>query len=274
MALDVPVFMTIAFLFPVRSLGARLLRVMVPLWVWSAVTGVVCFAFGERYGVADWIGQLTLGHVFCKPLYFLSLLAVFTLLLHPLRKRANRVVLPVLAGVSVFCWLWQFAGLNFRFFGEGDPVHAVWCGRFFELLPCACLGLAVARLRIAGWKVAVGALALAVFARLAGLRLAVGCQFGYGGMVLPLLGVAVVLVCRSLGERPGVARLAAARPLFDLSSVIYYSHTAVGFLLAQVLHGEAGGLRASIVFFLSGLVAMGLRQWRLRKTSRTVVSGI
>lgn len=258
MVLDVPVFVTVAFLFSSAGLLKRLWRILHPFWLWGVTAGVVHLLMGDSPSARDWFWQLTLGHVFCKPLYFLSLLAFYTVLFHPLRKVRDAVAIPLFLSVAAFSWVWQYMGFNWRMFGGVDPTWGYWCGRFFELLPCVCLGLVVQRGRIP--PVVFGSASLVVVAawKMWGCRIPTGEHFGYAGVLPPMLSVCAVLLARWIGETALGGRLARVRSVFDLSPRIYYVHAIVGYLLVALVGWQMGVVRALTVFAVSAVLALGI----------------
>ena len=167
----VPVFFILAFYFDAQKratlIGAdwkRLRRILFPFWFWGlffAPAYLIGFVMHNPDGASllealrRIVLQLTLGHVYNAPLWFLFALAFLTLGW----RLANRIQRPkfvlqvLLATVFMASVFFQYSGANAHLFGQFEWFVRFPLGRLAECIPFAVVGIVlvesglVARLR-------------------------------------------------------------------------------------------------------------------------------
>jgi len=228
LGMAVPLFMFFAFYYfnPQYGLWPRVRRILYPFWGWGAAYAAYAFVWGFR-SLPGFLNQMTLGHFFCRPLYFLSLVILFTLVIGCFVRTGWR--LPYWATVAIaVSLLVQYTGLNMRMFGTlSDDVRYPLL-RIFELFPYAVLGFAAQTLvglpAFKLWMMVSGGvlLALGVVASVCGLPVPSGG--GYGGVFLLFCSCGLALI--AIGAETKAGRF--WRTLFETSPCIYYLHMIVG----------------------------------------------
>jgi peptidoglycan/LPS O-acetylase OafA/YrhL len=122
----------------VSSIIKRVKRFFVPFLFWSVLGFIVT---PNAFNVRNIFVQLFTGGVINVPLYYLLIMAIFTVLFWiltfiPIKKRLMTMV--VLAFISVYL---QYSGINYGFFSKVDPAVMYCYGRIVELLPMAVTGI-------------------------------------------------------------------------------------------------------------------------------------
>ena len=143
-ALPVPVFIfcSIYIAYPalkkngLNKLLDRLWRLLLPFWCWGIVYFILYSLHMKCIVPSKLIWQLTFGHSVCKPLFFLPLLGMITIVAYAL-SRFRRGFMLWSIFLIVFSLCMQHTGLNYRIFCDYPDEMRWTCGRFLEVLPVA-----------------------------------------------------------------------------------------------------------------------------------------
>ncbi|MBQ8124872.1 MAG: acyltransferase family protein [Kiritimatiellae bacterium] len=127
-----------------RELFIRLRRLYVPFAVWGVSYWLMFCLFNRSFDIVVLIKQLAIGAPACPVLYFLFLLACYSIMLFYVGHMRRRFwALPL---VLVICLALQYSGLNATVFNRYSFDFRMVLGRFVELLPPCFGGVAATRL--------------------------------------------------------------------------------------------------------------------------------
>ena len=198
--LSVPIFMFVSAFLCGRlftdgiwcELIARLKRLYVPFVIWGLIYYVLYCLANRNFDVSVLARQLLVGAPACPVLYFLFLLACYSMILFcvgHIRRRFWALTL-----ILIVCLVLQYSGLNSAVFNLLHFDFRMVLGRFVELLPAAVLGYAFylvgkgVEAKLA--SLIFAATAIAVYGMSLGGVFPAGCEgFLYQGLPL-LLGAA------------------------------------------------------------------------------------
>lgn len=187
-AMAVPIFMALSIfrggaLFEngdVSALRERIVRLYKPFFFWGLVYFAAYSIVNHELNMHIWGLQMLLGAPVCPALYFIFLLAIFTVLLFQLCR--SRWKVPMGIALALSCFALRYNGWNYAVFKNCPFDVRMVLGRFVELLPSALAGMFLYELRshrgVLLW-LSVGGLSLYP------LNYLVGCHgFGYQGVGL------------------------------------------------------------------------------------------
>ena len=246
-----------------RELFIRLRRLYVPFAVWGVSYWLMFCLFNRRFDIVVLIKQLAIGAPACPVLYFLFLLACYSIMLFYVGHMRRRFwTLPL---VLVICLTLQYSGLNATVFNRCSFDLRMVLGRFVELLPSAVLGYAfyfIGKTRVTrGVSFVVAVVPIAVYSMSVGGVFAMVCDgFQYQGAPL-LLGAAGV----SVAFVSGLSSVKGAGFIHDIAQLtpgVYYVHLLVGKLVESAIGRHRGWLEAVIVFVVSALCAFVMKRIR------------
>ena len=236
--LAVPVFMFCSFYLLSQhkqfSLYNRLKRIAIPFWFWG---GVYCFLrciIEQKIDIIRIIYQLTLGSTYCSPLYFMMLMALFTVLIVAIKKTYILVIIAIISAIS------QYTGLNYNIFKSYPFPIAYSIGRFAELIPLAILGFIYGTYRNSlklKEHILIALLCFIISFLLTILHLGIVKHgFGYSGFALLCGACFISIVCIYVGNYSYLIPdkwICYQKILYNTSSTIYYIHIGVGILISN-----------------------------------------
>jgi peptidoglycan/LPS O-acetylase OafA/YrhL len=145
---SVPLFLVLSFYFMSKyfikekvnylRFLPRIKRVLVPLLFWSIIGFIV---HPELIDIKNILLQLATGEVVNVPLYYLSLLIVFTIIFWLLAYVNFRMRLLIYFGIIAFAFYLQYSFINYNFFNPTVMAIKNSYGRFAELIPYAVVGI-------------------------------------------------------------------------------------------------------------------------------------
>lgn len=247
-----------------RELFIRLRRLYVPFVVWGVLYWLMFCLFNRSFDIVVLIKQLTLGTPACPVLYFLFLLACYSLILFfvgHMRQRSGALLL-----ILILCLMFQYSGLNAAVFHRFEFDFRMVLGRFVELLPAAILGYGFYLIG-KGVKAKIvssifSLIAIAVYGMSLGGVFVLECEgFLYQGAPL-LLGAAGVSVA-------GITCMATVELgreqihcIAQLTPGIYYIHLFIGKSLEMAIGRQRGWIEAMTVFVMSAFCVFAMRETR------------
>ena len=271
----VPLFMFLAVFLSsktiwkgdVLDLRKRVRRILVPYVLWSGVCWLVFGVIKGKLSLSRLAWQIIFGHCVCKPLYFMWILAVTTMLLFYIYKCRTRYW--ILGFLCLGSFILQYLGLHVHMLDACPSEAKYTLGRFIELFPIAVTGLAFA---VAYERGSVGfyvcmmlLIGLVLTAGVKGLGLHVFPPgFGYGGFLMTLIPASICIVAISAG-RESPTWLSWTAILGKLSVGVYLSHIFVGEVILSVSSLQKGFLLSAMVFGGSCILTLGLIHTKLSK---------
>lgn len=274
-SVSVPLFMFIAAYLCGRlfsegtrqELLLRLKRLYLPFIAWGAIYFAILMVYKHTFDWRILLMQLLLGTPACPVLYFIALLASFSMILFLVGHGHYRQVF--LSVIIFLCLALQYSGLNAMLLGRMPFDVRMVIGRFVELLPAAVLGYGyyLQESRMHNKYVIVLFVALAVFYFYClAMNLPLGCRgFSYQGVPILLGTMGIGGVMLSLNFKGGTF----VHQMATLTAGIYYTHLLVGKLLEMKIGNRRGWLEAIVVFcFAACLVAVMKRIRWLRELVR------
>ena len=154
LSMAVPIFMFLACylseskLKDTNYLSKRILRVLSPFWFWGCATW---FVFGVLDGCVfephKLLTQLLVGIPICRPLYFIPLLVLSTLIIFGLDKLKPEQFGVIVTGLIFASFALQYTGVNYCICSKVGEEYAPVVGRFTELLPFALAGFMYSRFK-------------------------------------------------------------------------------------------------------------------------------
>jgi peptidoglycan/LPS O-acetylase OafA/YrhL len=141
----VPIFIVLSFFYRSnKPLSERLKRLILPLVAWSIIGFII---HTKLISVQNIFLQLITGHVVNTPLYYLVLLAWFTIINWLLDFLPNRFKIVVFSIIICISFYLEYSLKNYLFFSPMITVIEKSYGRFVELIKYVPIGLAFAFLR-------------------------------------------------------------------------------------------------------------------------------
>ena len=267
-AVAVPVFMFISTylcgrLFSEGSwqeLLLRLRRLYVPFIAWGMIYFAVLMVYEHAFNWRILLTQLLLGTPACPVLYFIALLASFSIILYLSGHCHCRQTLMV--AIFCLCITLQYSGLNAMLFDGMQFDVKMVLGRFLELLPAAILGYGyyLHEYRMHNKYIVMLFVGLAIFYfYCVAVNLPFGCSgFSYQGVpiLLGTLGIGGVML--SINYKVG----AFVHQMATLTAGIYYTHLLVGKLLEMKIGKQRGWLESIAVFCLAACVVAVMKRIR------------
>lgn len=259
----VPVFFILSFYFTDRAsqsapdfnrhMRRRLSRILSPLWFWGSVLApfyaatVLLSQTGPRRLPAVLLGiveQLTVGHAYDPPLWFLFVLAVLTtsygLGFKQTRPSKDRSAILLVLLFAAY-WL-QYSGVNYSLWRRLPFAFKFPIGRIAESIPFAVGGILLNRSKLLARPLDTRktALCLAVSLVLAWpfpvLPWHQGQDFGYAGFFRLRAGIGLVLLFASSPMRYLPRQcLHGIEWLSSFSLGVFCIHVPVGFLVERIL---------------------------------------
>lgn len=259
----VPVFFILSFFFTDRAFRSasvfnrlfwrRLSRILSPLWFWGIVFApfyavtVLFSQTGSNHLSAALLGiveQLTVGHAYDTPLWFLFVLAILTALYGlSLRKKCSskRQVMILLVLLCAAYWS-QYSGLNHSLWKRLPFAFKFPIGRIAECIPFAVAGILINRAKLltrpldSSWN----ALRLIVSFILSWpfpiLPWNNGQDFGYAGVFRLRTGIGLFLLFANLPMHYLPRQyLRGIETLSSFSLGVFCVHVPVGFLVEKTL---------------------------------------
>ncbi|MCL4360724.1 acyltransferase family protein [Patescibacteria group bacterium] len=252
----VPVFIILSFYFRRKKpLAVRLQRLIIPFLFWSAVG----FLISPRLvSVRNGILQLTTGQIVDTPLYYLLILASFTLIAKFMDMLPRLLTVLLYAGIVLGAFTLEYSGLNARVFSPKLPAVARTYGRFAELIVFVPAGLAFSWL--AGrslsrlWLMLVP-LAFLILSALAAIILPGTSGFHFGGLPVAfgasaIFSVFLFLSDMKLPNRVSAAFLFLGKYTFGVYLTHYLIILSVVTLIPQAIPFISGHYAVSLLLFL------------------------
>lgn len=141
----VPIFLVLSFYLtakyylnepiPLRSLVDRIKRLLVPLIFWSCVGFLVQ---PYLFSLSAVFTQLLTGQVVNKPLYYLDLLILFTVICYLFTRISFSLRVVLYLCIAVIAFLLQYSLISYNL---AKPHDWLTFGRIVELVPYVVLGL-------------------------------------------------------------------------------------------------------------------------------------
>lgn len=258
--LAVPVFMIMSFYFfceknyicqNKHNIKRRLARLIIPYVVWGVIY-YLCYTLIEMAynikllnGISDLGWQLFLG---CSrnlnpPLWFQADLIILTLLFWGIsRLMSIDKSVNVIFGLIVISLFVQYSGINYRFFGELEYESRYTCGRIFEMIPFACIGLIISYYKIEKklYRVRRTCIMLSICFLALLIRFPifsdVDLQFTYAGLNVICAASFVVLIFLLIPfHRLPLIVLNCIRGGVKYTAGIYYLHYGIGKIVMSFL---------------------------------------
>lgn len=259
----VPAFMVVSFYlgyFHRKDLRSRLKRILVPFWFWGSISWLL---FDSTHRVSNLILQLAVGVPSCRPLYFMFVLTLATVIIYAINTKANTHIhrMTLLGGIVALCVILQYSGVNSHLCECLNADIKPVLGRIVELLPYACLGVVMAEVsKHRHGRNIMFFLGLLLSALSGGVHMIRMCPgFGYQG----LFTLAMTVCICSLAMWEGFNYLCnekLARLAGGLSVGVYFSHVVVGRMLRYLYPMKNGFLYAFIVFVIAIMLTLGMRR--------------
>ena len=271
--LSVPIFMFVSAYLCGRlftdgtwnSLFSRVKRLYIPFVAWGVIYYLMFSVINKNLDICVLAKQLIIGTPACPVLYFLFLLACYSIILFFVGRMRQRFV--VLSLILIFCLMLQYSGVNAAVFNRFTFDFRVVLGRFVELLPAAIMGCAFHLIEGRGVRAKIvssifSLIAIAVYGMSLGGVFALECEgFLYQGAPL-LLGAVGVCVA-------GITCMATVKRgrewihfIAQLTPGIYYIHLLIGKSLEMAIGRQRGWIEATVVFVLSAFCAFAMRKTR------------
>lgn len=135
----VPLFIILSFFFfSNKSLILRIKRLFLPFIFWS----IIGFTIHPNLISPDnLLLQLLTGHVVNTPLYYLVLLACFTIIHGLINRLTNNLKVLIYTLIISIALLLEYSAINFNFFSPMVTVVEKSYGRFVELIKFVPVGL-------------------------------------------------------------------------------------------------------------------------------------
>ena len=223
---------------------------MIPYLCWGLIYFIVKSMLHKSIDVEMLVQQFLFGSPACPVMYFIGLLAIFTVLLSLLSKmRFSDVVVEVIA---ILCLAAQYAGWHVVLARCFSKEGAMFVGRAFELFPAAVVGYCfhkhAEQLSEGRWLYIV-----MVVVGTAGFLFPMCGGYGYQGIGLLSLSAAVFVIITFSGMTyaRGV-KLPFVRFAASLTAGIYYMHLFVGWGLERMI-GDMGRLATPIVLTITAI---------------------
>lgn len=272
MTLPVPVFIFISIFmaYPsmlkggVEKLKGRVYRLMMPFAFWGIFYFVAYSIFTRTFDLKLLFWQLLLGHTVCKPLYFLPLLLIYTVMAAVLSRfdKYMMFISHALIGISFFL---QYAGINYEIFGSLPDELSVPLGRFVECLPAAMAACAACRYKlqvaeynrskVLGWSI----FAVILYLMVVQVQLIPSCK-GFGKQGLSLFVGTVVFCCAFIysgSVLPQLKSSSVIRHLSDYTFGIYLLHVIVA-RFYEISFGRQRNYVESVAVFVFSAIFVAL----------------
>jgi len=141
----VPLFIVLSFFFSSRKpLILRIKRLFIPLVFWSAAGFII---HPNLLNAKNIFLQILTGHVVNTPLYYLILLAWFTIIYWLINQLPSRLKVLIYSGIILATLFFEYSRINYDFFLPQAEVIKKSYGRFIELIKYVPIGLVFAFLK-------------------------------------------------------------------------------------------------------------------------------
>ncbi len=144
----VPMFLCLSFYLTAKyyiddthiqiSIKKRINRLMIPLIFWSIIGFLVT---PEKFTLKDLILQLFTGSVVNRPLYFLNMLILFTVIARIISFLQLKKRLIIYFLIIILAFELQYTSINYSFFLHQSMNIKYSYGRFIELIPYVSVGI-------------------------------------------------------------------------------------------------------------------------------------
>ena len=228
----------------------RIKRLMIPYLCWGLIYFIVKSMLHKSIDVEMLVQQFLFGSPACPVMYFIGLLAIFTVLLSLISRLRSQDVIVVVMAIS--CLAMQYAGWNIAVARCFPKEGAMFVGRCIELFPAAVVGYCFykhAKQLPEGCWLYVGMLVVGV----AGFLFPTCGGYGYQGIGLLSLSAAAFVIIAFFGMTYARnLKLPFIRFAASLTAGIYYMHLLVGWGLERMI-GDMGRLATPIVLTVTAI---------------------